>query len=207
MKAHSHGVIGLVRPDDTEPDGRGWVAWSDGRGVARLSPGRTARHGLADIGSRPARPAAEPVREVTTFWSEVFAFFMEGFVLYGAALHPTAAMPVHAILAARRDWQQSRDGCEPPEPAQNNGGDEAESSGNVMELDRVRPLKAEPERRWSWLRSAGETLTVLLSHLRREQEIKRGVAALMELDDRTLRDLGIRGRPDIERVVRYGRDC
>jgi len=40
-----------------------------------------------------------------------------------------------------------------------------------------------------------------------KNEIKRTVAALAELDDRTLRDIGIPHRSQIEQVVRYCRDC
>jgi uncharacterized protein YjiS (DUF1127 family) len=42
---------------------------------------------------------------------------------------------------------------------------------------------------------------------RREREIKKSVAALAKLDDRTLRDIGIPQRSLIEQVVRYCRDC
>jgi uncharacterized protein YjiS (DUF1127 family) len=42
---------------------------------------------------------------------------------------------------------------------------------------------------------------------RREREIKKAVAALAKLDDRTLRDIGIPQRSQIEQVVRYCRDC
>lgn len=41
----------------------------------------------------------------------------------------------------------------------------------------------------------------------REHEIKKAVAALAELDDRTLRELGIPHRSHIERTVRYCHDC
>ncbi|OPY98548.1 hypothetical protein A5906_30985 [Bradyrhizobium sacchari] len=147
-----------------------------------------------------------PNAQANLFWSVAYAF-MEGFALYGAALHPSAAMPVDAILAARRDWEAYQ-ADESAKPVQNGGGRGPCSSGNVVQFDRLVPLDAQPERRrWSWLRSAGETLTVLLSHLRREREIRRAVDALRELDDRTLRDLGIRCRSEIEWTVRYCRDC
>jgi uncharacterized protein YjiS (DUF1127 family) len=42
---------------------------------------------------------------------------------------------------------------------------------------------------------------------RREREIKKAVAALARLDDRTLWDIGIPERSQIEQVVRYCRDC
>ena len=40
-----------------------------------------------------------------------------------------------------------------------------------------------------------------------EREIKKAVTALGEFDDRTLRDMGIPHRSQIEQVVRYCRDC
>ena len=47
----------------------------------------------------------------------------------------------------------------------------------------------------------------LWAHWRREREIKRAVAALTQFDDRTLRDMGISSRSEIEQVVRYCHDC
>nr|AAM12359.1 unknown [Bradyrhizobium japonicum] len=204
MKTHSHGVIRIVRPDDAEPDGQvAPMAWDGPVSVLAAPRGK----GLADIGSDSAPPAAHGARSSETLW---WAFLPshEGFALYGPALHPTAAMPVHAILAARRVI-----GSRSPRPAsrrnlcRRRGSDGAGSSGNVVELGRSRRFEVQPERRWSPLRSAGETLTVLLSHARREREIRRAVAALKELDDRTLRDLGIHGRSEIEGMVRYCHDC
>jgi uncharacterized protein YjiS (DUF1127 family) len=50
-------------------------------------------------------------------------------------------------------------------------------------------------------------VATLWMHGRREREIKKSVAALAKLDDRTLRDIGIPQRSLIEQVVRYCRDC
>jgi 3-hydroxy-9,10-secoandrosta-1,3,5(10)-triene-9,17-dione monooxygenase len=52
-----------------------------------------------------------------------------------------------------------------------------------------------------------EKFVALWTHWRREREIKSAVAALAKYDERTLRDLGIHGRADIERMVRCCRDC
>jgi uncharacterized protein YjiS (DUF1127 family) len=54
---------------------------------------------------------------------------------------------------------------------------------------------------------AGSPRTPLAERGRLEREIKKAVAALAKLDDRTLRDLGIPERSQIEQVVRYCRDC
>jgi uncharacterized protein YjiS (DUF1127 family) len=202
MKAQSRSVARVVRLSIAEPDGPGWLARSDGRGLVHFGFDRTGMQSVADIGSHPVQPEAEPGRGAGSFWWELLFALMEGFALYGAALHPTAAMPVHAILAATRDREPPPDVSEPPEPVQDSAGD-----GNVVKLDHVRPLGAQPERHWNWLRAAGETLAAWPAQLRREREIRRAVVALEELDDRTLRDLGICCRSDIERTVRYCRDC
>jgi uncharacterized protein YjiS (DUF1127 family) len=199
MKTQPQSAARVVRLNATELDGPGWLARSGGRGLVRSGSGRTAMQGVAEIGPRPAQPEAEPEREVSTFWWVVFAW-MEGFALYGAALHPTAAMPVHAILAARRALEP-----QPEEPLQDSAS--AESNGNVVKLDRVRPIEAKPERHWKWLRSARARVAAWPAQLRREREVRRAVAALRELDDRTLRDLGICGRAEIEWTVRYCHDC
>ncbi len=194
MSTRPQSVIRLVRADDTQPDGKGGIGWSDGRGMVRMEPDSVARRGLAEIASSPA----EPDRAASTIWWEIFAFFMEGFALYGAAVHPTAAMPIHAMPVAKKDLRPHEDDCESPEPARSGLG---EGVGNVVALDHVRRPAAQPEPRWTWLSSLGETLTVLSRHRRAEREIKQAVAALMKRDDRTLRDLGILDRSDIERMA------
>jgi uncharacterized protein YjiS (DUF1127 family) len=200
MSARSRSVIRLVRLDDTEPDQAVWAGRSNRPGLAVLDADYAARRGLEETG--PGQ--AELQRESASLWWEIFAFFMEGFALYGAALHPTAAVPVHAILVAERDWRWQQDDRAPPEPVRDVACEVGESNGNVVRLDR---FAAPPAYRWSWLHSLGETWTTLWSHLRREREIRQAVAALMELDDRTLRDLGIDCRSDVELMVRYCRDC
>ncbi|SEN46402.1 DUF1127 domain-containing protein [Bradyrhizobium sp. OK095] len=204
MKTQSRSVARVVRLSVTEPDGPGWLARSDGRGLVRLGSDRSTMQGVANIG---AHPDAEPERNARSFWWELVFAMMEGFALYGAALHPTAAMPVHAILAATRDRPLHPDVGEPPEPVQSSASTEAASTGKLVKLDRVRPLEAQPERHRNWLRAAGEKVAALPAQLRHEREIRRAVAALNELDDRSLRDLGICSRSEIEWTVRYCHDC
>ena len=111
MSTHSHRIVRLVRLDDTEPDAADWVGRSDGPGLAIHDVDCATRRDLAESGF----DQAEPRREIT-FWWELFAFFMEGFALYGAALHPTAAVPVHTMLVAKRKGRPHEDDDEPPEP-------------------------------------------------------------------------------------------
>jgi len=58
-----------------------------------------------------------------------------------------------------------------------------------------------------WLRKPWSAAADRWAQWRREREIKRAVAALEKFDDQTLRDIGIPDRSEIERVIRYCRDC
>ena len=63
---------------------------------------------------------------------------MEGFALYGAALHPTAAAPVQAMLEATRDCRSPSAGREPAEKSGNDGADNNgnDNNGNIVRLSR-----------------------------------------------------------------------
>ncbi|MDI3564025.1 DUF1127 domain-containing protein [Bradyrhizobium sp. Arg816] len=204
MKKHSLGVSRVALPGNMGLDGANWVARSDSRGMVSLRA-IAAGHSLPDIGSPSVAPPAAQDQPATTFWWAVFASVMEGFALYGAALHPTAAVPVQAMLDAVRESRPPSADRTPPAPAKSDG---AGDSGNIVLFDRVPPRDARPAR--SWLHALGAalgTVMALPAHWRREWEIRRAVAGLMEFDDRTLRDIGINGRSEVERVVRYCRDC
>jgi uncharacterized protein YjiS (DUF1127 family) len=69
--------------------------------------------------------------------------------------------------------------------------------GAELEEDTNRPG---PTRPWGTVRSRW-------AQWRRERKIKKVVAVLVELDDRTLRDIGVPHRSQIEQVVRYCFDC
>ncbi|MCA1452678.1 DUF1127 domain-containing protein [Bradyrhizobium sp. BRP22] len=57
-----------------------------------------------------------------------------------------------------------------------------------------------------WLTSLKEAILSLHAYWRREREVRKAVAALSEFDDRTLRDMGIVSRTDIEHTVRCCQD-
>lgn len=57
----------------------------------------------------------------------------------------------------------------------------------------------------NWLARSCSVIVNRWRHWRREREIKKAVAALVEFDDRTLRDIGIPDRSQIEDAVRYGK--
>jgi uncharacterized protein YjiS (DUF1127 family) len=58
-----------------------------------------------------------------------------------------------------------------------------------------------------WLASLKEAILSFHAHWQREREIRKAIAALTEFDDRTLRDMGIPSRSEIEHAVRCCRDC
>jgi uncharacterized protein YjiS (DUF1127 family) len=155
---------------------------------------------------------AEADRSSESSWSAAFTWIMEGFLLYGASLHPNSAFPI-ALLPAERDIPQ------PAEVSPSRGfssvGLHAESSGKaapragqgtgrnifgaggVAAAGVVRRSARQPRR----------FIADVWTNWRREREIRRAVSALEQFDDRTLRDMGIPSRSKIENVVRYCRDC
>jgi uncharacterized protein YjiS (DUF1127 family) len=135
------------------------------------------------------------------------AFVMEGFALYGAALHPNAAFSIEVAPTTAFARPPRGDSRQPHVETHEQGGLQPSTNVNAVEPERAAWADLRPQRHWSWWAALGETVAVLLTHWRREREIERAVAALAEYDERTLRDLGINGRADIERVVRYCRDC
>jgi len=59
--------------------------------------------------------------------------------------------------------------------------------------------------RSNWLARSWSIAVERWQHWRYEREITKAVATLEELDDRTLRDIGIPDRSEIEQAARYGR--
>src|SRR5690606_28829730 len=68
--------------------------------------------------------------------------------------------------------------------------------------DDTAAVAARPPERWA--RRLRGVVSFLWAAWRREMECARGVRALQQLDDRSLRDIGIGHRSDIEYMVRYG---
>jgi uncharacterized protein YjiS (DUF1127 family) len=210
LKKHpSQNVNPVVRLHNTRKGGAARAALPDDRGIADRNLTRPAWGDRPDLNSRPAAvpTVAAADRPKPALWWSAFAFFMEGFALYGASLHPTAAFPVEAILTTARA-PRPRPVSRGPAAKEHEHGTYAPSrNSNVVQFDRAPAPDARRSRRWHCLTSLGETIATLQTHWRREQEIKKAVAALAEFDDRTLRDMGIPSRSQIEQVVRYCHDC
>jgi uncharacterized protein YjiS (DUF1127 family) len=177
---------------------------SDDAGIARQSS-------AARPDSSESSPAAistiarESYAPPSLLWS-VLASFAEGFGAYGVALYPTGDIPVQAILLARRESLQH-----PGSRELTATGREREHETDLLPEDIRLGSGSTLDARSPWhrnlLASIYDTAAALWAHWRREREIKRAVVALAQFDDRTLRDMGIISRSEIERVVRYCHDC
>lgn len=200
----SPNVNGVARLSQTRIHETVPVIRSIDRGSGRLNP---AWPDLPEYSSRPMVPVAKADHPAVDLWWTALAFVVEGFAVYGASLHATAAFPVHEVLSDAKVRPQRPAGGQQSGTVYANGGSQPSENSKVIELARATWTDRRAPRHWSPLGSLGETVATLWTHWRRERQIKRGVAALAQCDDRTLRDLGICGRSDIERVVRYGRDC
>jgi uncharacterized protein YjiS (DUF1127 family) len=130
------------------------------------------------------------VRE-TTFWSAVVAYLIESFALYAASMHPVALYPAEP-RPGERNIQQPRQATW------------RERRGRLRLVSTTTSAGPEPETSPT---PAAENAIGFGGDREREREVERAVAALAELDDRTLRELGIPHRSQIEQTVRYCHDC
>lgn len=176
---------------------------SDDFGTARQTP--AARPDLPESGPAAISPIARAGNAPTSLWWSVLASFTEGFGAYGAALYPCADFPVQAILVASRDSLQHPRSREPAASRPEPGGDLLSADIRLGGGGSARGARLPWHR--NLLASIYGTAAALRARWRREREIKRAVVALAQFDERTLRDMGIASRSEIEQVVRYCHDC
>ena len=174
---------------------------SDDSGIAHQLAAATPS--LPESGPAPIAAIARNDDAPTSLWWSVLASFAEGFGAYSVALYPTADFPVQAILVPRK------------EPLQHPGsrelaatdGRETDLLTQNIQLGSGSTLDERLPRHRNLLALIYDAGAALWAHWRREREIKRAVEALSQFDDRTLRDIGISSRAEIEQVVRYCHDC
>ncbi len=189
-----------VRTSEANRDG-------DDRKSFGRNTSRAERTSAQEYALRPELPIKQADFPAVSVWQAALAFFMEGFAIYGASLHPTAAFPVRAMLARSKEGQPGQAGDQRSAMAHEHDDVQSPKKSNIIVLENDAWAETAPLRHWSWFGASVETLRALWTHWRREREIKRAVAALAQYDDRILRDMGICGRSDIERMVRYCHDC
>ena len=204
----------------------------DNSGAAHENLAHAPRLDLAAVNSRPAAMPAitRADRQNTGPWSSIFTFFMEGFALYGAwygallnaiATSPVESAPIDAeaeklsvrerrrAIAIVSSTSSEVTGSELENDTSRTGpGTEAPSEDiGLAEFYDSHSFDTDRSSQRNWLTKPWSASASRWARWHREREIKRTVAALAELDDRTLRDIGIPHRSQIEQVVRYCRDC
>jgi uncharacterized protein YjiS (DUF1127 family) len=205
----------------------------DSSGAAHQNLAQARRLDLAAVNSRPAvMPAITRAdRQNTGPWSSMFTFFMEGFALYGAtygallnsittSLVEPAPIDAEAEKPAVRERRRTiaivssttspgLAGSELENDTSRTGsGMEAPSEdAGLAEIDGSHSFDIDRSSQRNWLIKPRSAIASRWARWHRERQIKKAVAALMKLDARTLRDIGIPHRSQIEQVVRYCRDC
>ena len=169
-------------------------------------------------------PAKKPAMgQAGAIWQSVLGFFLEGFALYGASLHWVATTAVTAIASevdarerqklARSERQKSISLVSPAARAETTileREDAIDRTAFGTRMPSTRDSFASPAREVdryrfvhpSWLAMIWRAIASPWAKWRREREIKKAVVALAELDNRTLRDMGIPHRSQIEQIVR-----
>ena len=203
LKKHaSRNVNRFVGPHDLRRGAAACAVLSDDFGTAHQTP--AARPDLPESGSSAISTITRVGNAPTSLWWSVLASFAEGFGAYGVALYPTGDIPVQAILLARRESLQHPRSREPAVPGHEH---EADLLSENVRFGSGSARGARPPWHRNLLALIHDMGAALRAHWRREREIKRAVVALAQFDDRTLRDMGIAGRSQIEHVVRYCHDC
>ena len=197
-------------------------------------PGRSLRVDRRDIGhdglTRAPRldgtdvmPARLDRQDTTPWSSSILAFFMEGFALYGASCHasphPITASPADTSRAEasapqpeESSWHARRRAMAIVSSAMHSGVEEPED-----DIHRAAPgsetvsgatwFDADRSNGRNWLTKPWHAIAGRWAQGRREREIKKAFAALVEPDRRASRNFGIPHRSRIEELTRYRRDC
>jgi uncharacterized protein YjiS (DUF1127 family) len=165
---------------------------SDARGIEDKNFPRARLPDPPDMRSLPVTTVVAADCPKTTFWSSVWLS------LCGASPYPTVLFPVgpdpdeEKIRLSRHISQRELRG----------------PTCLIRPTARQESASLEFERKNDHVRPAEYVVALADYSLReRERKIKKAVAALAELDNRTLQDIGIPHRSQIEQVVRYCHDC
>lgn len=187
------------------PDGSGGTVDKSSIRTARvdLTGARSPTVIIAMPDTFPAGIVARPdtTQRKSTFWSSVLDYLIESLGLCGAALYGVAIDPVALFEPAHGEEKVSR-----PRDIQSS------ERRKVTSLISPAPIQHAPspelDRPSDHVTPAGYVIALSSDSPReRERKIETTVAALAELDDRTLLDMGVAHRSQIEQVVRYCLDC
>ena len=196
-----------------------------GRDIVHDGLARTPSPYEEDVRSCPSvmLPTTQPDRRnAPPWWSPMLASFMEGFALYGASYcgspHTITALSVDAPAAEacaseleENSWRARRralaivssamrsEVTEVTDDIHRAGPGSDTAFGNLLlEPDQSNP-RHRPTKLW-------KAIARRWAQRRREREIKKAIAALVEPDGRASRNFGIPNRSRNERVARYSCD-
>jgi hypothetical protein len=197
-----------------------------GRDIVHDGLTRTPSPDEAEVRSCPSvmLPMTQPDRRNTPpWWSPILASFMESFALCGASYcgspHAIAVLSVDtsaaeasALELEENSWRARRRALAIVSSAMRSGVAEVTDDTNragprsdrafgdsLLETDQSNP-RHRSTRFW-------RAIARRWAQRRREREIKKAIAALVEPDGRASRNFGIPNRSRDEQVARYRRDC
>jgi uncharacterized protein YjiS (DUF1127 family) len=198
------------------------VALRNARGIARQNVKRAEQPGLAKPGLEKSEFAPDrangdsselPERRA---WLAVFTLFLEGCAMSAVLLHPEAAFPYKDFPVQEKTVPKG--GLLSPEQPESASLVSAtaipkptaiEHDPNLptevigIPVDYLPAFNARHSGYRDALTSLWEAVAVRWKLWRREREMNKTVASLAELDDRTLRDIGITDRALIRHAARY----
>jgi uncharacterized protein YjiS (DUF1127 family) len=154
-------------------------------------------------------------------WSMVSAFLIEAFAVDGVSVHPAAAIlaedfPIqekagprgNALSAERYESGSLASPAESPKitaAACDRKEDLLIEDDGNPQFDRAPVANRRRSIISNALASLWKAVAIRWTHWRHDKEIEKTIASLAELDDRTLRDIGVRDRSMIWNAARYGR--
>jgi hypothetical protein len=148
-----------------------------------------------------ARPDTN--QRTTTFWSSTLDYLVESLGSYGAALYCAAIEPVALFAVEPACGKETL-----TQPKDMYSGERREVTNLISAAAIQHAVSPELEHRSDHATPAGYVIALSDDSSReRERRITTTVAALAELDDRTLLEMGVPHRSQIEQVVRYCLDC
>ena len=203
---NSPGSLNGVARQYSVPSRELRIALRDNSSPTHENLARAPRLDLADVKSPPVimPTMTRADRQKTAPWSPLFTSFIEGFALYGASYGCYGAL-LNAIATSSVESCPTE--ASTPQPEEISPCERRKFISLVSPAASPGTTAPERETCHDWLAKPWRAIASRWAHWRRQREIKRAVAALAELDDRTLRNIGIPHRSQIEQVVRYCRDC
>ena len=214
----SGSLAGTGRPNPPSIDERDLAALLSESGVIYENITLLVQHDLRRSRFTPervdGRKSISPERGI---WSVMMASLLEGFALYGASVHPAAALliedfPVHRQTAAKdslskAEWLKSIALASPSViPALEDELDHHDSIARTEIAATGDGVAVESSRRpgpWNALTWLCNSVADRWTHWRRKRQIEQTVARLKQLDDRTLCDIGVPDRSLIKHAARW----